>query len=471
MKSWWLGLACVVACDANPSKLDHIGAAPAKPTPPELPLAFDAAAIDSWVASQIAERTAVGASLVVIKDGKVVLAKGYGHARSDATTPVTADTPMAIGSLSKAFVCALVYGLADEGKLALTDPAAKWYPRATRATDITLADLGGHTSGYRDFYPLDYVDARMLKPIEPDALIANYAQLPLDFEPRTRWSYSNTGFTMLARIAEQVSGKPYATLIDERIFKPLGMAASLVAPKDAASGHVSFLLDGAEPGPTEASGWLFGIGDIWASANDLAKWDLAMMNGKVVSAASHQALATPRALANGRSSNYSCGWFVRLSYGEQVLHHSGWVGGFHTRNIIVPRTRSAVIILTNDEFTNVTSIADRILDLLTKEDAAPVVNGPPAAEAAHDLVLALQRGAVDRGVLGEDLNAYFDDVRVAASAAKLRDLGTPTVTLVSRGERGGQEVANLSIAFPSKTVTATMFRTPDGKIHQLLFDN
>lgn len=471
MKSWWLGLACVVACKANPSKLDQIGGAPAKPKPPELPLSFDAAAIDAWVASQMTERGAVGASLVIIKDGQIALAKGYGHARSDATTPVTADTPMAIGSLTKAFTCALIYGLADEGKLALTDSPAKWYPRATRAADITLADLGGHTSGYRDFYPLDYVDARMLNPIEPDALIAAYAQLPLDFEPRARFSYSNTGFTMLARIAEQVSGKPYQALIDERIFKPLGMSSSLRSPAGAASGHVSFLLDGAEPGPSEAGGWLFGIGDIWASANDLAKWDLAMMEGKVVSAASHAALATARPLANGRSSNYSCGWFIRTAYGEHVLHHNGWVGGFHTRNMIVPRTRSAVVFLTNDEYTNLMLIPEQILGLLTKEDAAPTINGPPAADAARDLVLALQRGTLDRSTLGDDLNAYFDDARVTAAAAKLRDLGPPTVTLVSRGERGGQEVANVEIAFPSKTATATMFRTPDGKIHQLLFDN
>jgi CubicO group peptidase (beta-lactamase class C family) len=289
-----------------------------------------------------------------------VLAKGYGKAKSDAATPVTADTPMALGSVSKQFLCAVIYGLADVGKLALTDPAAKWYPRATRAADITLADLGGHTAGYRDYYPLDYVDARMLKPIEPDALIADYAQLPLDFEPRTRWSYSNTGFIMLARIAEQVTGKPYATLLDERIFKPLGMSASLAPGPNAATGHVSFLLDGAKPGPFEARGWLFGIGDIWASANDLVKWDLAMMDGKVVSPTSHQALATPRALANGRSTGYSCGWSIRPWNGEQVMQHAGWVGGFHTRNAIVPRTRSAVILLTNDEYTHVENDKGRV---------------------------------------------------------------------------------------------------------------
>jgi D-alanyl-D-alanine carboxypeptidase len=461
----------LVACRDQPSKLDDL--ARPKPPPPKVtaPLTFDAAAIDTWVAAEISSRGAIGASLVVIRDGKVVLANGYGLQRGDAAEPVTADTPFALGSLSKQFACTLAYQLVDAGRLAMTDPIAAWYPNVTRAADITLADLGGHTAGYRDYYPLDYIDARMEKPIAPDDLIAQYAGMPLDFEPRARWSYSNTGYVLLARVVEKVAGKPYGALLDEHLFKPLGMAASVARPAKAATGHVSFLLDGAQPAPFEADGWLFGAGDIWASANDMAKWNLALLDGKLLSPDSHRALATARPLANGRSSGYSCGWFVGMNRGEVVLRHGGWVGGFHTRTAIVPRTKSAVVLLTNDEWTNVTGIADRIVGLLTDEHAAPVVAGPPAADAARDLILALQRGTLDRTKLGDDLSAYYDDARVAAAAAKLRDLGPPTVTVTGRSERGGWEVSPLTVAFPSKTVSATMFRSPDGKIRQLLFDN
>ena len=461
----------LVACRENPSKLDEIAAPKPATEKPAFPIAFDAAAVDTWVGAQVAARGAVGASLVVIRDGKVVLARGYGKLRGDADDAVTADTPFALGSISKQFLCTAAYQLVDNGQLAMTDAIAKWYPSVTRAADITLADIGGHTAGYRDYYPLDYIDARMAKPIAPDDLIAQYATLPLDFEPNARWSYSNTGFVLLARVVEKVAGKPYDTLLDETIFKPLGMTASTARPANAASGHVSFLLDGAKPTPFEGDGWLFGAGDIWASANDVAKWDLALLDGKLLSPASHRALATARPLANGKSSGYSCGWFVSTNRGEVVLSHSGWVGGFHTRNAIVPRTKAAVVLLTNDEWTNVTDIADRILGLIITEDAAPVVAGPPAADAARDLILALQRGTLDRTKLGDDLNAHFDDARIAAAAAKLKDLGPPTVTAMARRERGGWEVTPLSIAFPSKTVTATMFRSPDGKIRQLLFDN
>ena len=471
---WWLAVClALVACKENPSKLDALsGSKPTPPPAPTAPLAWDAEAVDAWVRSRVGETGAVGAALVVVRDGKTVLAKGYGKTRGDANEAVTPETPFAIGSLSKQFVCAAVYMLADRGQIALTDPVAKWYTDVNRAEDITLADLGAHVAGYRDYYPLDYVDARMTKPIAPDELIAQYAKAtPLDFEPRTRWSYSNTGFVILARVVEKVSAMPYGKAIEQWIFQPLGMTASTTRPPSAASGHVSFLLDGAKPAPLEADGWLLGAGDIWMSATDLAKWDVAFAEGKLLSPAAQQAIATPRPLASGRSAGYSCGQFVRLFRGETVLSHTGWVGGFHTYNAIVPRTRSAIVLLTNDEYTGVVDIGDRLLTLITMDEAIPKIAGPPAADVARDLIVALQRGKLDRSKLGDDLSAYFDDARVAAASAKLRDLGTPTVTVTWRNERGAMEHTTLSVAFPSKTVSASMFRSPDGKIRQLLFEN
>jgi CubicO group peptidase (beta-lactamase class C family) len=249
------------------------------------------------------------------------------------------------------------------------------------------------------------------------------------------------------------------------------MAATTTRPASAATGHVSFLLDGAKPAPLEADQWMLGAGDIWASANDLAKWDIAFADGKLLSPQSKQDIETARPLQSGRSSAYGCGQFVRLQRGETVLVHNGWVGGFMTFNAIVPRTHSAVIVLTNDEYSQVLDIGERILWWITADEAIPTIAGSPSADVARDLIVSLQRGKVDRSLLGEDASAYFDDARVAAASAKLRDLGTPTVTVTSRNERGAMEHTSLSIAFPSKTVSASMFRSPDGKIRQLLFEN
>jgi CubicO group peptidase (beta-lactamase class C family) len=470
----WLALClALVACKQNPSKLDDLGATK-KSTPAAVPapLAWDATAVDAWLKKRVEDSGAVGVAVVVVRDGKTVLAKGYGKKRGDANELVTPDTPFAIGSLSKQFACAAIYTLVDRGQLAMTDPVAKWYPDLNRAADITLADLGAHISGYRDFYPLDYVDERMTKPIAADDLIAQYAKaIPLDFEPRTRWSYSNTGFVILARVVEKVSGMPYGKALEQWIFQPLGMTATTARPASAATGHVSFLLDGAKPAPFEADQWMLGAGDIWASANDLAKWDVAFAEGKLLSPQSRQAIETPRVLQSGRGASYSCGQFLRIQRGETILSHNGWVGGFFTYNAIVPRTRSAVIVLTNDEYNQVVDVGERMLAWITMDEAIPVPAGAPSADVARDLIVSLQRGKVDRSLLGDDASAYFDDARVAAASAKLRDLGTPTVTVTSRSERGALEHTSLSIAFPSKTVSASMFRSTDGKIRQLLFEN
>jgi CubicO group peptidase (beta-lactamase class C family) len=465
-------IACVAvalcACSQEPSKLDDIFAKPVKATAPKT---FDAAAIDAWVGAQIAERGAVGAALVIVRDGKTVLAKGYGKKKADAPDAVDADTPFALGSVSKQFACVAAYQLADAGKLAMTDAVAKYFPKLTRAADITLADLGGHTAGYRDYYPLDYVDERMTVPVTPDALIERYAMRPLDFEPRARYSYSNTGFVVLARVIEMAAGAPYADVLAKQIFQPLGMTtASLVRPASGATGHVAFLTAPAKPAPLEAPQWLFGAGDIWASANDLAKWDLAIAQGKLVTPESHVALRTARALADGRTTNYSCGFGIATINRETVLGHGGWVGGFWTHNAIVPRTQSAVVLLTNDEKTDLGDLHDTIVRLVTRDDSGiPEILGVPPETAARDLIVQLQRGVLDRTKLGEDLSAYYDDARVAAHAVSLRSLGTPTVTVDRRGERGGMEVTGLTIAFATKTFTASMFRSPDGRVHQLLF--
>jgi hypothetical protein len=236
----------------------------------------------------------------------------------------------------------------------------------------------------------------------------------------------------------------------------------------AATGHEAFLLDAPAPAVVEADGWLFGAADIWASANDLARWDVGFAAGTVLSEAARRAMAAPHELASGRGTGYGCGLVTRQIAGQTVLAHSGWVGGFVAHNAIAPRTRTAVILLVNDQHVDLGDLHDRVLRLALDDPSAIPPIAKPADEAARELVLQLQRGRLDRATLGEDLDAYLDERRVAAAAPGLRALGTPKVTLVSRGERGGMEVTHLSIEFPKRTVSASMFRSPDGKIRQLL---
>ena len=178
----------------------------------------------------------------------------------------------AIGSVTKQFTCATVLLLAEEGKLSVNDPVAKYFPNLTRAKDITLLDLMQHVSGYPDYYPLDFVDRRMQKPIAEDELLRQYAGAKLDFEPGSKYSYSNTGYILLGRVVEQVSGESFGAFVARRIFKPLGMANTVYEPGPSdsrlAKGYTTFALSEPEEIGPEAKGWIGAAGGIFSTPTD-----------------------------------------------------------------------------------------------------------------------------------------------------------------------------------------------------------
>jgi CubicO group peptidase (beta-lactamase class C family) len=444
---------------------------------PALPKTFDPAEIDRYLAGQVKAKGYVGLAVAVVRDGKLILAKGYGDSNREEQTAATADTPFAIGSVTKQFTCACVLKLAEEGKLSVHDPVAKYFPGLTRAADITLYELMTHASGYPDYYPLDFVDRRMRKPIPPDELIRQYAGGKLDFEPGARWSYSNTGYIILGRVVEKVSGRPFGQFLEERIFKPLGMAHTFFEPaeghKALARGYTAFALGDPEPAPREESGWINAAGGIYASAPDLAKWDLALMEGRVLKPESFRLMTTPRQLADGRTHDYGCGLLIGRRDGESLLQHSGAVSGFLAYNLMVPRTKSAVVLLVNAEQIDAGSLARELLGLLLKSQArepdVPKVSGPAAVEVARELFRQMQAGAVDRAKLGEEFNLYLSDDRLKAAAPRLKAMGDPDkVELENVSERGGMEVASVRFTFKKATVKALLYRTPDGVVQEFL---
>jgi len=170
----------------------------------------------------------------------------------------------------------------------------------------------------------------MQKPIEVDEVIRQYATGKLDFEPGTRWSYSNTGFLILGRVVEKVSGEPFGEFLARRILKPIGLTHTAYEPQPSgagfAQGYASFLLSPPRrwvPKPMVGSPRR---ADLLHPA-DLAKWDLALIGGKVLNPESFKLMTTGRLLANGRPSGYGCGLMVRLENGETVLTHNGAVNG------------------------------------------------------------------------------------------------------------------------------------------------
>lgn len=437
----------------------------------KLPDTFDVKAVDAWLAAQVQQPGRVGMSVSIVKDGQVVLAKGYGQRSLADGRPVEADTIFAIGSVSKQFICAAVLLLAEDGKLSVKDPVAKYYPDLTRAQDITLLDLMNHVSGYPDYYPLDFVDRRMTRKIDPDALLRQYAGGKLDFEPGSKYSYSNTGYILLARIAEKVTGAPLGELLRSRIFQPLGLTRTFyeLDPADPrlASGYTTFALSEPELVGAEGPGWLGGAGGIYSTPTDLAKWNLALIGGKVLKPESYALMTSARKLNDGKVSDYGCGLSVRPQGGRPVISHNGAVSGFNTYNAVSPTTRSSVSVAVNIEG-GLGSIPGQLFALLLKEPSnVPTIKAPAAAETAKSFFAEMQSGQVNRDRLAEEFNLFLSDARLAGAARRLKPYGQPTkAEVLGSNERGGMEVTTTRLTFKGGNLKVLMYRTPDGKIEQ-----
>jgi CubicO group peptidase (beta-lactamase class C family) len=444
---------------------------------PEPPKTLNASAIDQYLLTQVTKNGFVGLSVAIVRDGNSVLTKAYGKAAIKPEIVVESKTPFAAGSITKQFTCACIFLLAEDGKLSVRDPVAKYYPELTSANDITLYDLMTHAAGYPDYYPLDFVDRRMRKPIEPDQLLKEYAGGKLDFRPGSRWSYSNTGFILLGRVVERLSGKSFAEFLSERILKPLGMNDTVYDPKEDAKGlavgHSAFALGDPEPTAREAPGWIHAAGALYTTPSDLAKWNLALVGGKVLKAESYRLMTTPRELNDGRIRDYGCGIGVGRRRGELVLRHSGAVSGFLAYNAVLPRTRSAVVVMSNGDHQDAGDIFDVLLNLLLQATASapdvPKVRGPSAKDAAMELMRQLQSGNVKREDLGDDYNEYLTADRVKGARERLGPLGTPEkVEVDPPSERGGMEVVSVHFVYKTKKLKALMYRTPDGKVQEFL---
>ena len=241
-----------------------------------------ASRIDGVVTQALADGGVPSASIAVVRDNRVAYVKTYGNARLEPLTPARPDMRYCIGSVSKQFLAGSILLLVQEGKLSLDDRVARYLPSLTRAGDITIRQLLSHTSGYQDYYPLDYVAPFMLVPVTADGILDRWARKPLDFEPGTEWQYSNTNYVTAGRIVELVAGTSLMAFLKERIFGPLGMQSPIdldqqpLAGSDAL-GYTRFGLGPARPAPVEARGWLFAASELAMTARDLALWDISLM--------------------------------------------------------------------------------------------------------------------------------------------------------------------------------------------------
>jgi CubicO group peptidase (beta-lactamase class C family) len=239
-----------------------------------------------------------------------------------------------------------------------------------------------------------------------------------------------------------------------------------------ADGYTPLGLGEAEVAVPEGEGWIGAAGGIWSTPADLLAWDLALMDGKVLSPRSWTVMTTPRQLTDGRTSGYGCGQSIRDRGPALVLAHGGAVSGFGARNATIPSSRSAVVVMANADWAGgvLDTIESAVLAKLMPVADAPVVQGPPARDVALELLAQIRRGDVDRSALGDEYNAFLTPARLAVMAKSLQEAGE--VSGVEAGairERGGMEVSTLTFTAGQTAASTLMYRTPDGKVQEFLF--
>ena len=425
------------------------------------------------VANEILARTgAPSASVAVVRDGKLLYANAYGLAKLEPKMPATPQMRYSIGSISKQFTASAILMLAEERKLSLDDKVARWLPELTRAKDVSIRQLLSMTSGYQDFWPQDYVMPGMLQPATAQQIVDGWAKKPLDFEPGTKWQYSNTNYVIAGMIAERAAGMPLIDFLHKRVFTPLQMTSVFDTnlsplPSDDPARYLRYALGPPRPAPKEGKGWLFAAGELAMTAQDLAKWDIAMIDESLMRPASYRELEREVLLANGTGTRYGLGVSVNTSEGRRFIAHDGEVSGFTAQNVVYPEQRAAIVVLTNLDATTASGqIASRIAQLL-------FATTDPTAEAAtaqaRKIFEGLQKGQIDRSLFTSNANAYFSEEALKDFASSLGPLGTPEEFVqVSHSLRGGMTARRYRVKFANKTLRAWTFAMPDGKLEQFM---
>lgn len=431
--------------------------------------------IDS-AAEQVLTKTGVpSASVAIVQHGAIVYTHAYGKAKLDPPTPATPAMRYSIGSISKQFTAASILLLQQQGKLSINDPVSKYLPDLTRANEVTIRMLLSHTSGYQDYWPQDYLMPPMRQDTTAQHILDVWGKKPLDFDPGTRWQYSNTNFVIAGRIVEQVSGQPIMKFLQQHIFRPLDMRqvwnsdVKQLGDTDA-EGYVRYALGPLRPAPLAGFGWMFAAGELAMPAYDLAQWDISIMDRSLLSQQSYDDMFNPVILKNGENSHYALGLFIRDRNGHPVYEHSGEVSGFVSENIVFPDDKAAIVVLTNQDASPAAGgIARAIAPLVLGSNTGE--QGSAAEAQARQIFVGLQQGKIDRSLFTSNCNAYFDEQALGDFQSSLAPLGPPaTFTETAEELRGGMTFREFSVTFANspQRVEVTTYTMPDGKLEQYL---
>ena len=312
-----------------------------------------------------------GAAILVVKDGKVLLRKGYGKA---SLKPDVANTPemiFRIGSVTKQFTSTAILKLVEQGKIDLSADINKYLPGFSAGKTITVEQLLNHTSGIKSYTSLPALMSKEKKGLNISVadMIKVIQEQPADFAPNDQWLYNNSGYFLLGAIIEKVSGMSYGEYVSKNLFKPAGMKSSYTddskLPSGTTTGYVKpnsseyTVADYIHPSIPYAAGAIF------STVDDLWRWNQAVFSYKLIKKESLEKAWTPTKLNNGKLISYGYGWSLGSLGDLKVIGHGGAIDGFLSSEIYVPDQKIYVCILSNNMTASPDEVAYQVAELVS----------------------------------------------------------------------------------------------------------
>jgi len=373
--------------------------------------------------AELAETNTPGAAVGVVSGDRLVFAKGFGVSNVETGAPITPDMLFRLGSTTKMFTAAALVTLAEEGKLKLDEPIGKYAKGLSpKIAGLTAHQLLSHTAGLKD-------DAQMFGRHDDEALADTVRALKDDFlfaAPGRIYSYSNPGYWLAGYLIEAVGGKPYADVLDERLFKPIGMRRTTLRPTMAmtwplAQGHDVSGRDKprvVRPFADNAGNWP--AGSIFSSVNDLSRFVIAFMNGgriegkQVLSPSLIKQLSSPQADQPGSERKYGYGLGLGKNRGVSMVEHGGARSGYGSLIRMAPDHRFAVIILVNRSGGSLSKTAEKAMELMLPLEAKIENKPKPVAMTKAEMARYV-------GVYGDQPNPI--EIAIKDGKLLLKDLG------------------------------------------------
>ncbi|MGE5681429.1 MAG: serine hydrolase domain-containing protein, partial [Bacillota bacterium] len=321
---------------------------------------------DSLALSNIREGKTAGLSMIIVKDGKVILSKGYGFADLENRIPASSATIYPIASITKQFTAVSILQLAEEGRIHLEDSLSHYVAGyADRSYNITIHQLLNHTSGVKNITSLgSKYWGQVGNIVTKEDLIKMFIDEPLDFGPGEDYSYNNSDYILLGAIIEKASGLNYGEYLKKNIFTKYGLKNTFYYPdlKDSlrSARLYSHGKEGFQPAvyvnPTQG----YSMGGIVSTTEDMARWLMLLHSGEIIGSLAYKKMITPGTLSNGEKISYGYGVGVGEFAGHKLLFHAGGIFGADAQSVYFPEDKLIIVILANTDDADVVGLENRI---------------------------------------------------------------------------------------------------------------